>query len=116
MSADFYIDRSGRIYKLNPQLSEFYTWHAGVSSWRGRNNCNPFSLGIEMEHRVGEGWPEAQVAACAHLAAWLVERYDLDLRNGCIQSHRAIAPTRKTDPESFHWTEFSSLVRQHLGI
>jgi AmpD protein len=116
VSADFYVQRDGKIHKLNPQLTQWYTWHAGNSDWRGKGQCNLYSIGVEMEHRVGEGWPEAQVKACAQLCAWLIRRFGLILDKDCIQSHRAIALPlgRKTDPENYPWADFSRLVRSAL--
>ena len=105
VSADFLISQSGQIYKLNPQLSEYVTWHAGVSEYKGRKNCNGFSFGIEMTHRVGDVWSDSQVRACADLCRWLREKFgNLD-----ITSHAEVAlpKGRKTDPENFPWVRFS---------
>jgi N-acetylmuramoyl-L-alanine amidase len=105
VSADFLIAQNGDIYKLNPQLSEYVTWHAGVSEYKGRKNCNGFSFGIEMTHMPGEIWPDAQVRACAVLCRWLESKFGkLD-----ITSHYAVAlpKGRKTDPENFPWVRFS---------
>jgi len=117
VSADFLVCKDETIYKLNPQLRELQTWHAGVSEWRGRKNCNGYSVGIEQEHRPGDVWTDAQVEACAKLCGWLVQRFDLDLDAFCIQSHAAVAVPhgRKTDPENFPWTRFGELVRGFLG-
>lgn len=118
VSADFYINREGAVYKLNPQLSQRYTWHAGKSLWNGVWDVNRYSVGIEMEHHPDrDAWPEAQVEACAHLCAWLVRRYKLGLEDVPIQSHRAVAwpRGRKTDPRNFPWGSLSTLVHWWLG-
>jgi len=116
VSADFEVAKNGDIYKMNPQLGQNITWHAGVSAWNGRKNCNGFSFGIEQEHRIGEVWTDKQIESVARLCAWLIERYGLDLSKGCIQSHAAVALPhgRKTDPENFPWDKFSKLVKYFL--
>lgn len=120
VSSDFYIDKQGNIYKLNPQLSEFYTYHAGTSFWAGITGVNRVSIGIEMEHRPGEKWTPGQVAACAQLCAWLADRYGWDLSDevGDFPSHKAVARPvgRKTDPENFPWPEFGKQVRNLLNV
>jgi N-acetyl-anhydromuramyl-L-alanine amidase AmpD len=105
VSADFLIDIDGTIYKLNPQLTQYVTWHAGVSEYKGRKNCNSFSFGIELSHIPGNVWPDAQVKACAEVCRWLVSKFGpLD-----ITSHREVARPvgRKSDPENFPWVRFS---------
>ncbi|MEN6358328.1 MAG: N-acetylmuramoyl-L-alanine amidase [Armatimonadota bacterium] len=116
VSADFYITKDGVIYKLNPQLSEYYTWHAGVSAWNGRKNINDISFGIEQEHKTGEAWTTKQVQAAARLCAWLISKFGLSLADHCIQSHAAVATPkgRKTDPENYPWEAFGKLVRGYL--
>jgi len=125
VSADFIVSQTGLIYKLNPQLNLYYTWHAGVSLWKRLlevvRGVNKISIGIEEEHVPGDAWPAAQVAATAHLCAWLIDRDprdQLDLAQHPIQSHRAVAypPGRKTDPENFPWANFSRQVRALLGV
>lgn len=106
-SSDFLVARDGTIYKLNPQLSLFYTWHAGSSAFGGFVGLNSVSFGVEQEHKVGQDWPLAQIRATAKLCKWLVARYNLP--DGCIQSHRAVAVPRgrKIDPENYPWDLFS---------
>ncbi len=123
VSADFLVSNTGLIYKLNPQLTLYYTWHAGKSVWKSLvevfRRVNRISIGIEQEHIPGDPWPTAQVVATAHLCAWLIDRHPndkLDLAEHPIQSHRAVAdpPGRKTDPENFPWADFSQRVRSLL--
>lgn len=118
VSADFYVNKPGTLYKLNPQLSLYYTWHAGVSLWRGLWDVNKITIGVEIEHRPGEPWTDEQIATTAHLCAWVVDRYKLKLDDGPITSHRAVAWVRgrKTDPEGFPWAKFGAQVREHLGV
>lgn len=107
VSADFLVARDGTIHKLNPQLSQFYTWHAGKSSCEGVDDINRVSFGIEQEHIPGQKWPIVQVRSTAKLCKWLVARYNLS--DGCIKSHFAVAVPRgrKTDPENYPWDLFS---------
>lgn len=120
VSCDFYVDKKGKIYKLNPAITEYYTYHAGKSFWAGIYDVNKVSVGIEMEHRPGEVWTNEQVASCAELCAWLAMRYKWDLTDnvGDFPSHRAVARPagRKTDPENFPWAKFGEAVRRIVGI
>lgn len=118
VSSDFVVAKDGRIFKLNPQLRQFVTWHAGVSAWKGRKNCNDFSFGIEQEHMPGEVWPDVQIKATAELCAWLITTFPtLKLENHCIQSHAAVALPhgRKVDPENYPWEQFSEYVKHFLS-
>lgn len=112
VSADFVISRTGKIYRLNTDVHWFYTWHAGVSIWKGLRDVNKFSIGIEHEHIPGQDWPDTQIEASAKLCAWLTEEFSLPLNNNPITSHRAIAWPRKTDPENFPWAKFGARVRE----
>jgi len=75
-------------------------WHAGVSSWRGRERCNDFSIGIELEGADDVPYAEPQYDSLADLVRALTHRYGpLDLAG-----HSDIAPGRKTDPGPwFDW-------------
>jgi|LSQX01.2.fsa_nt_gb N-acetyl-anhydromuramyl-L-alanine amidase AmpD len=113
VSADFLITRGGVIYKLNPDLTIFYTYHAGVSELDGcaqkNGSINISTIGIEMSHRIEEDWPAAQVEACAKLCWWLEASGKVTRHK--IVSHRAVAKPRgrKNDPEGFPWKKFSRL-------
>jgi AmpD protein len=78
-------------------------WHAGPSYWRGRGNCNDFSIGIELEGADDEPYDGRQYAALADLVATLQRSYPT-LAEGWIAGHSDIAPGRKTDPgPAFDW-------------
>lgn len=117
VSADFYVRQDGTIHKLNPQLRTMKTWHSGASIYQGIQDglrtLNKYSVGIEMEHKEGDRWPEVQVKAVGELCAWLEELFGLDLDTNPITSHAAVAlpKRRKNDPERFPWGEFSRAVR-----
>jgi AmpD protein len=105
VSAHFLIGREGA-------LTQFVTcakraWHAGASHWRGRDNCNDFSIGIELEGSDDVAYEAAQYAVLARLTRALVRRYPVvDLAG-----HSDIASGRKTDPgPSFDWAQYRRLV------
>ena len=101
VSAHFFIERDG-------QISQFVScqqraWHAGVSSFAGRENCNDFSLGIELEGTDDLPYSEAQYDALVPLVQQLLAAYPaLSVERIC--GHSDIAPGRKTDPgPAFDW-------------
>ncbi|VCU69497.1 1,6-anhydro-N-acetylmuramyl-L-alanine amidase AmpD [Pigmentiphaga humi] len=98
VSAHFLIDRHGRVTQF--VSTDRRAWHAGVSSFEGRERCNDFSLGIELEGTDTLPYTDAQYASLAWLTALLCERHPL--RH--VRGHEHIAPGRKTDPgPSFDW-------------
>jgi hypothetical protein len=106
------------LFQLNPDLVERKTHHAGRSFFQAFSNLNEHSLGIEMEHfRSSDDWPDAQVDASAHLVAWLVQEFSLELETHPIASHAAVAIPlgRKSDPRGFRWDAFGEGVRRRLG-
>ncbi|HEY9239096.1 MAG TPA: 1,6-anhydro-N-acetylmuramyl-L-alanine amidase AmpD, partial [Burkholderiaceae bacterium] len=75
-------------------------WHAGASAWRGRVDCNAFSIGIELEGLEGEPFEPAQYDVLAALIATLAQRYPIS----AVVGHEHIAPGRKCDPGAgFDW-------------
>lgn len=104
VSAHYLIDRDGTVYQLVHE--EDVAWHAGVSSWQGRDNVNAFSVGIELVNaNTGfDPYSEPQQAACAQLVrAICAERgiapYD-------VVRHADVAPGRKNDPLGLDMDEF----------
>jgi N-acetyl-anhydromuramoyl-L-alanine amidase len=78
-------------------------WHAGPSWWRGREGCNDFSIGIELEGADELPYDDRQYEALASLVAALQRAYPT-LADGWIAGHSDIAPGRKTDPgPAFDW-------------
>jgi len=118
VSVDFTVEQSGEIYKLNPQLTEYRTFHAGRSThWREYSNgqINNVMVGIEMcqpETLANVRWSEAQVSSAAQLCAWLAFRFDFG--TDAIVTHRQIITDgSRTDPRKFpfegdggFWHEF----------
>ena len=85
-------------------------WHAGVSSWRGRNACNDFSIGIELEGTDTEPYEAAQYQSLAELIAALCVAYPT-LSREAIVGHSDIAPGRKSDPgKAFSWPRLRTLL------
>lgn len=78
-------------------------WHAGASNWCGREACNDFSIGIELEGTDDELYDDRQYLVLAALIAALQRAYPM-LASGAIAGHSDIAPGRKTDPgPAFDW-------------
>jgi len=86
-------------------------WHAGTSHWRGRDACNDFSIGIELEGADDEPYDERQYRTLAGLIAVLQQSYP-SLAQGWIAGHSDIAPGRKTDPgPAFDWRKLEQELR-----
>ena len=101
VSAHFFIERDGQISQFVSCLQR--AWHAGVSSFAGRENCNDFSLGIELEGTDDLPYSDAQYDALVPLVQQLLAAYPaLSVERIC--GHSDIAPGRKTDPgPAFDW-------------
>lgn len=98
VSAHFFIERSGSVWQF--VSCDARAWHAGQSQWLGRNNCNDYSIGIELEGLEGLQFEAAQYRALSALCHDLAQRYDIAHMAG----HEHIAPGRKQDPGlGFDW-------------
>lgn len=98
VSAHFLIRRNGRVQQF--VACQRRAWHAGRSCWRGVDNCNDYSIGIELEGLEGSLFAPAQYAAVAALIRTLARRYPLRE----VAGHEHVAPGRKGDPGSgFDW-------------
>lgn len=105
VSAHFLIRRGGEIIQFVPCGRR--AWHAGVSSWRGRERCNDFSVGIELEGSDEAAFTERQYRSLARLTRRLRRVYPI--RD--IVGHADIAPGRKTDPgPHFDWARYRTLL------
>jgi Negative regulator of beta-lactamase expression len=101
VSAHFFIRRDGEIVQF--VSTEARAWHAGVSWHAGRERCNDFSLGVELEGTDTTPYADAQYDALARLTSVLRARYPLS----AVRGHEHIAPLRKTDPgPAFDWARF----------
>lgn len=80
-------------------------WHAGQSSYQGEDNCNDFSIGIELEGTDTVPYTDEQYASLRQLTETLIRSYPIKADH--ITGHSDIAPGRKTDPgESFDWDRY----------
>jgi len=101
VSAHFLVRRDGALLQFVPVAAR--AWHAGASRWRGRERCNDFSVGVELEGTEGAPFAPAQYETLAALASAL--RRALPLRD--FAAHSDVARGRKTDPGSgFDWSMF----------
>ncbi|MCM0035747.1 MAG: 1,6-anhydro-N-acetylmuramyl-L-alanine amidase AmpD [Burkholderiaceae bacterium] len=104
VSAHFVIDRSGHITQF--VACDKRAWHAGISQHAGREQCNDFSIGIELEGTDITAYTDAQYDALAGLTQCMRAHYPLT----AVRGHCDIAPGRKTDPgEAFDWTRYGQL-------
>lgn len=91
-------------------------WHAGVSEWQGRERCNDFSIGIELEGTDNTPYTELQYRSLAAMAAVIQENYPA-ITDSRIVGHEDIAPGRKTDPgPAFNWHHFRTLLHAQKAI
>ena len=98
VSAHFVIRRAGRIQQYVD--CERRAWHAGRSSWRGIDNCNDHSIGIELEGLEGQRFDARQYPALVRLLRSLARRYPVRE----VVGHEHVAPGRKHDPgPGFDW-------------
>jgi len=103
VSAHFLVRRDGEVVQFVPVLKR--AWHAGVSSWRGREACNDFSVGVELEGSDEGPYEDAQYDQLVFLTKEL--RKILPLRD--ISAHSDVSPGRKTDPgPAFAWARVLS--------
>lgn len=99
VSAHFFIRRDGELVQF--VACGLRAWHAGVSSWRGRERCNDYSVGIELEGTDDEAFTDIQYEVLSELVRELRRHYPIE----ALVGHSDIAPGRKTDPgPCFDWT------------
>ncbi len=104
VSAHCFIDRLGKIIQF--VSFDDRAWHAGVSEFCGRNNCNDFSIGIELEGTDSEAYTDAQYETLVGLTKMIFNEYP-GINPERIVGHSDIAPGRKTDPgAAFDWQRY----------
>lgn len=107
VSAHCLIERSGNIVQFVSFLNR--AWHAGVSSWRGEQACNNFSIGIELEGTDELAYSGMQYQRLSELIDSLRSHFP-DIHSDGICGHSDIAPGRKTDPgPAFDWSQLDNL-------
>jgi AmpD protein len=105
VSAHFFIDRTGTIWQF--VSCDDRAWHAGASHYRGRDNCNDDSIGIELEGLEGNTFEPAQYEALQVLCPVLAQRYPI----AHVAGHEHIAPGRKADPgPGFDWGHLQQIL------
>lgn len=111
VSSHFFIDRKGRLFQYVSCLNR--AWHAGVSSFKGRNGCNDFSIGVELEGTDEVPYESEQYQTLAALTEALRCAYPLtDVTGHCL-----IAPERKTDPgRAFDWKRYQAMCPVGLSF
>lgn len=108
VSAHLLIRRDGKITQYVP--FDKRAWHAGISAYLGRERCNEFSIGIELEGAEDIPYTEAQYRQLAAVIKALLKTYP-KLSKQRITGHSDIAPGRKTDPgASFDWEKLRGLL------
>lgn len=86
-------------------------WHAGVSCFEGREKCNEYSIGIELEGSNNQPFTKAQYQSLAKLTQVIQKSYP-QITDERITGHSNIAPERKIDPgQYFDWEYYRSLLR-----
>ncbi|MDX5371390.1 MAG: 1,6-anhydro-N-acetylmuramyl-L-alanine amidase AmpD [Pseudomonadaceae bacterium] len=109
VSAHFLVERDGAVTQFVSCNAR--AWHAGVSSFEGRENCNDFSLGIELEGTDDQPFTEAQYDALVELTEQLLQAYP-QMSVARICGHSDIAPGRKTDPgPCFDWARLRAALQ-----
>jgi AmpD protein len=111
VSAHFLIRRNGEVIQFVSANDR--AWHAGVSNFRGRERCNDFSIGIELEGTDFQAFESFQYDSLAALTTALRARYSF----ANIAGHEDIAPGRKTDPGPFFdWERFRKSLIQNTAL
>ena len=104
LSAHVFITREGEIIQLVSFLNR--AWHAGISNFNGRDKCNDFSVGIELEGTETSLFEPCQYLSLIQVTKAICKTYP-EINSQRILGHEDIAPGRKKDPgECFDWDYF----------
>ena len=105
VSSHFVIRRDGELLQFVSVNDR--AWHAGRSSWQGRDNCNDYSVGIELEGLEDHPFEPAQYTRLSDLLRTLAQHYPISH----IAGHEHIAAGRKKDPGcAFDWLRLQTLT------
>jgi len=108
VSSHFLIKRDGGITQFVSILDR--AWHAGVSSFEGREDCNDYSIGIELEGTDVDSFEENQYESLVSLTSALMSKLP-GITLDRIVGHSDIAPGRKSDPgKGFDWDKFKDRI------
>jgi AmpD protein len=109
VSSHLLIDRQGKITQFVP--FDKRAWHAGASEFKGRQRCNDFSIGIELEGADHIPFSDIQYSVLAAVSRQILNQYPLITQDNIV-GHSDIAPGRKTDPgEAFDWHRYRPLLK-----
>ncbi|MDG1694673.1 MAG: 1,6-anhydro-N-acetylmuramyl-L-alanine amidase AmpD [Porticoccaceae bacterium] len=108
VSSHLLIDRQGNVTQFVP--FDQRAWHAGVSEFEGRQRCNDFSIGIELEGTDDIAYNDIQYSVLAQISQQIMTQYPA-ISMDRIVGHSDIAPERKTDPgQAFDWQRYKQLL------
>ena len=111
VSTHLLIRRTGEVVQYVPLSKR--AWHAGVSEFQGRNCCNDFSIGIELEGCDGIPYEEAQYLSLQQLTELVMEHWP-GISKDRLVGHCDIAPGRKTDPGiAFDWNKYGNSIKRN---
>ncbi|MDB5101018.1 MAG: N-acetylmuramoyl-L-alanine amidase, family 2, partial [Cyanobacteria bacterium RYN_339] len=116
VSSHYIVGKDGTI--VQPVQDDKRAWHAGVSSYRGVDDVNDFSLGIEIANKGDDRDPytDAQYEALANLVAWMMQTYNVPMERITGHKYVALPRGRKDDPSNnFDWERMKRMVNQRLG-
>ncbi len=114
VSAHALVRRDGEVVQYVPFQRR--AWHAGASSWQGRERCNDYSVGIELEGTDASAYEPAQYEVLARLVALLCRAYP-GLSTERVVGHSDVAPGRKSDPGiAFDWPLLRARARYELEV
>jgi AmpD protein len=111
VSSHLLIRRDGRLIQYVPLNKR--AWHAGKSSFRGREQCNDFSIGIELEGTDDKPYTDVQYTTLHQVTSEILSRFP-EITPDRIVGHADISPGRKTDPgPAFDWLRYRRMIWQH---
>lgn len=109
VSSHIYIKRTGEIIQFVP--FDKRAWHAGESSYKNVENCNDYSIGIELEGFEDISFEDIQYNKLSEIIDCLIQNYP-NINSERIVSHSEIAPGRKSDPGPlFDWKRLKSMIK-----
>lgn len=113
VAAHLFIRRDGELLQFVPFHKR--AWHAGASSFRGRNACNDFSIGVELEGADDVAYAPAQYQRLAAVTTELMRAFP-GITPSRIVGHSDVAPGRKTDPgPAFDWARYRDILASRTG-
>lgn len=114
VSSHLLIRRNGKLTQYVPL--HLRAWHAGQSLFMGRENCNDFSIGIELEGADDIPYTQDQYQSLASVTQVLMQSFS-EISHERIVGHADIAPNRKTDPGYiFNWNYYRQLLEKEVYI